>query len=106
LQRFGGRIVLLLPSLLVLMLAAHEHEPPDVGLVGSAAHSISQRCILYPQAITRVFLNLISNGFYAAAKRRIDAACRGPEPTLGASAKSLGSKVEIRIRDNDTRPPR
>ena len=25
---------------------------------------------LYPQEITRVFLNLISNGFYAAAKRK------------------------------------
>ena len=25
---------------------------------------------VYPQEITRVFLNLISNGFYAATKRK------------------------------------
>ena len=54
---------------------------------------------LYPQEITRVFLNLISNGFYAATKRK-EAGDEGFEPTLGASTKSLGNKVEIRIRDN------
>jgi len=54
---------------------------------------------LYPQEITRVFLNLISNGFYAAAKRK-DAGEVGFEPTLSASTKSLGNAVEIRIRDN------
>ena len=36
----------------------------------------------------------------AAAKRRIDAAERGPEPALRATAKSLKSKIEIRFRDN------
>jgi hypothetical protein len=36
----------------------------------------------------------------AATKRRIDAAERGPEPTLRATTKSLGSKIEIRFRDN------
>ena len=54
---------------------------------------------IYPQEITRVFLNLISNGFYAAAKRK-ESAADGFEPTLSATTKSLGSKVEIRIRDN------
>jgi two-component system, NtrC family, sensor kinase len=54
---------------------------------------------LYPQEITRVFLNLISNGFYAATKRK-EAGDDGFEPTLSASTKSLGNKVEIRIRDN------
>jgi signal transduction histidine kinase len=54
---------------------------------------------LYPQEITRVFLNLISNGFYAAAKRK-EASDDTFEPTLKASTKSLGNKVEIRIRDN------
>jgi signal transduction histidine kinase len=56
---------------------------------------------LYPQEITRVLLNLISNGFYAATKRK-DASADGFEPTLSASTKSLGNKVEIRIRDNGT----
>jgi signal transduction histidine kinase len=59
---------------------------------------------LYPQEITRVFLNLISNGFYAAAKRK-EAGEEGFEPTLSASTKSLGNKVEIRIRDNGTGIP-
>jgi signal transduction histidine kinase len=60
---------------------------------------------LYPQEITRVFLNLISNGFYAAAKRK-EAGAESFEPTLTATTKSLGKKVEIRIRDNGTGIPR
>jgi len=60
---------------------------------------------LYPQEITRVFLNLISNGFYAATKRK-EFADGSFEPTLSATTKSLGSKVEIRIRDNGTGIPR
>jgi signal transduction histidine kinase len=59
---------------------------------------------LYPQEITRVFLNLISNGFYAATKRK-ESADEGFEPTLSATTKSLGNKVEIRIRDNGTGIP-
>jgi signal transduction histidine kinase len=59
---------------------------------------------LYPQEITRVFLNLISNGFYAATKRK-EAGDGSFEPTLKASTKNLGTKVEIRIRDNGTGIP-
>ena len=54
---------------------------------------------LYPQEIMRVFLNLISNGFYAATKRK-QTGGEIFEPTLKASTKSLGNKVQIRIRDN------
>jgi signal transduction histidine kinase len=59
---------------------------------------------IYPQEITRVLLNLISNGFYATAKRRIEAG-DGFEPTLCAATKNLGDKIEIRIRDNGTGIP-
>ena len=59
---------------------------------------------LYPQEITRVFLNLISNGFYAATKRK-EAGDGGFEPALAATTKSLGDSVEIRIRDNGTGIP-
>ncbi|THD75426.1 MAG: GAF domain-containing protein [Bradyrhizobium sp.] len=59
---------------------------------------------LYPQEITRVFLNLISNGFYAATKRK-EAGDQSFEPVLSATTKSLGNKVEIRIRDNGTGIP-
>jgi signal transduction histidine kinase len=55
---------------------------------------------LFPQEITRVLLNLISNGFYAATKRKAENHGGEYEPTLLASTKSLGDSVEIRIRDN------
>jgi len=59
----------------------------------------------FPQEITRVLLNLISNGFYAATKRKALAISDGYEPTLAAATKSLGDSVEIRIRDNGTGIP-
>jgi PAS domain S-box-containing protein len=55
---------------------------------------------LFPQEITRVLLNLISNGFYAATKRKAEFGGDSFEPTLVARTKSLGDWVEIRIRDN------
>jgi signal transduction histidine kinase len=58
---------------------------------------------VYPQEITRVLLNLISNGFYATNKRRMEAG--GFKPTLSAATKDLGDKVEICIRDNGTGIP-
>ena len=57
---------------------------------------------LFPQEITRALLNLISNGFYAATKRKAEANGGGYEPTLAAATKNLGDRVEIRIRDNGT----
>ena len=80
---------------------------------------------LFPQEITRALLNLISNGFYAATKRKAEfnggdyeptlsngfyaatkrkAESNGGdyEPTLAVATKNLGSSVEIRIRDNGT----
>jgi signal transduction histidine kinase len=58
---------------------------------------------VFPQEITRALLNLISNGFYAATKRKAEV--NDGEPTLAASTKSLGDHVEIRIRDNGTGIP-
>jgi two-component system, NtrC family, sensor kinase len=55
---------------------------------------------LFPQEITRVLLNLISNGFYAATRRKVQDGGDGYEPTLAAATKNLGDSVEIRIRDN------
>ena len=55
---------------------------------------------LFPQEITRVLLNLISNGFYAATKRKAETGPDGYEPTLTAVTRNLGDSIEIRIRDN------
>jgi len=60
---------------------------------------------LFPQEITRVLLNLISNGFYAATKRKAEANGGDYEPTLAAATRNLGDRVEIRIRDNGTGIP-
>jgi two-component system NtrC family sensor kinase len=54
---------------------------------------------LFPQEITRVLLNLISNGFYAATKRKAEVR-DGYEPALVAATRNLGDRVEISIRDN------
>jgi GAF domain-containing protein len=60
---------------------------------------------VFPQDITRVLLNLISNGFYAATKRRAETNGGDYEPTLAAATRSLGDRVEITIRDNGTGIP-
>jgi two-component system, NtrC family, sensor kinase len=60
---------------------------------------------VFPQDITRALLNLISNGFYAAIKRKAETNGGDYVPTLAASTKSLGDRVEIRIRDNGTGIP-
>jgi GAF domain-containing protein len=54
---------------------------------------------LVPQDVTRVFLNLIGNGFYAANKRKRDGdgAFR---PVLRVATRDLGDSVEIKVRDN------
>lgn len=57
---------------------------------------------LLPQEITRALLNLISNGFHAAAQRTAQANGANYEPILTAATKDLGDSVEIRIRDNGT----
>jgi GAF domain-containing protein len=60
---------------------------------------------VFPQDITRALLNLISNGFYAAIKRKAETNGGAYEPTLTAATKNLGDRVEIRIRDNGTGIP-
>ena len=57
---------------------------------------------VYAQEMTRVLLNLISNGFYATSKRKQSAADGAYEPTISAATRDLGPNVEIVIRDNGT----
>jgi two-component system, NtrC family, sensor kinase len=55
---------------------------------------------VFPQEITRVLLNLISNGFYAVTKRKADIGGTDFEPLVTATTKGGADRVEIRIRDN------
>jgi two-component system, NtrC family, sensor kinase len=52
-----------------------------------------------PQELTRVLLNLIGNGFYAAAKRSLggDGTFR---PALKVTTREFGESVEVLVRDN------
>ncbi len=54
-----------------------------------------------PQDITRVLLNLIGNGFYAATKRKRETGSAF-NPVLKVTTRDLGEGVEIQIRDNGT----
>jgi two-component system, NtrC family, sensor kinase len=67
---------------------------PDAGMIE-----------VFPQEITRVLLNLITNGFYAVTKRKADQQGADFEPTLIATTKGHTDHVEIRIRDNGTGIP-
>jgi two-component system, NtrC family, sensor kinase len=57
---------------------------------------------LVPQDMTRVFLNLFGNGFYAAAKRGREEGEANCRPVLKVTTRDLGEAVEIRVRDNGT----
>src|SRR5262249_54004815 len=57
---------------------------------------------LAPQEMTRVFLNLFGNGFYATTKRQRDAPAPEFRPMLKVATRDLGEAVEVRVRDNGT----
>ncbi|MGA8191861.1 MAG: PAS-domain containing protein, partial [Acetobacteraceae bacterium] len=55
-----------------------------------------------PQDMTRVFLNIFSNGFYAATRRARDGGDAGFVPTLRITTRDYGDAAEIHVRDNGT----
>jgi signal transduction histidine kinase len=57
-----------------------------------------------PQELSRVFLNIINNACYAARQKQ-QALDGSFVPTLTVRTTNLGSKIEIRIRDNGTGIP-
>ena len=58
-----------------------------------------------PQDMTRVFLNIFSNGFYAATRRARNGGDAGFVPTLKLTTRDAGEVVDIRVRDNGTGIP-
>ena len=52
----------------------------------------------YPQDLMRVFLNLITNGMYAATKHNTETDARDPQ--ISVTTRFVGNAAEIQIRDN------
>ncbi len=58
-----------------------------------------EKISIVPQDVSRVFLNIINNGFYEANKKKKSSADHF-SPALKVTTHDLGDKLEIRIRDN------
>ena len=91
-----------------LNLAYHGARAEKAGFSITLKHDLDPEAgavDLYPQEMTRALLNLISNGFYAATRRKVETGDETFEPVLSAATRNLGKTVEIRIRDNGTGIP-
>jgi len=55
---------------------------------------------LAPQEMTRVFLNLFANAFYAATKRTRENCDGSFRPVLTVATGETADAVEVRVRDN------
>jgi two-component system NtrC family sensor kinase len=60
---------------------------------------------LAPQEMTRVFLNLIGNGFYATTRRAQQNGDDAYRPTLSVATRDTWGGIEVRVRDNGTGIP-
>ena len=58
-----------------------------------------------PQDLTRVFLNLFGNAFYAVNKRRREGGEPAFAPILTLTTRNRGDEIEVRVRDNGTGIP-
>jgi signal transduction histidine kinase len=69
------------------------HLDPEVGKVE-----------IFPQDLSRVFLNLATNAFYAVHEKRKS---HGPQyaPTVNVTSTTEGDWVEVRVKDNGTGIP-
>jgi signal transduction histidine kinase len=60
---------------------------------------------LVPQDMTRVFLNLFGNAFYATNQRQRETNNEDFKPTLVVSTRDRGKAVEVRVHDNGSGIP-
>jgi signal transduction histidine kinase len=85
-----------------LNLAYHGARAQDPNFDIALEHDLDRNLApvdVVPQELTRVLLNLIGNGFYAANKRsrESDGTYR---PVLKVTTREFGESVEVRVRDN------
>jgi two-component system, NtrC family, sensor kinase len=90
-----------------LNLAFHGARAQDPNFDIALEHDLDSNLALVDgvrQELTRVLLNLISNGFYAANERsrKSDGAYR---PALKVTTREFGESVEVRVRDNGVGVP-
>ena len=90
-----------------LNLAYHGARAQDPNFDIALEHDLDRNLApvdVVPQELTRVLLNLIGNGFYAANKRssESDGAYR---PALKVTTREFGESVELRVRDNGVGVP-
>jgi len=90
-----------------LNLAYHGARAQDPNFDITMEHDLDSKLApvdVVPQELTRVLLNLIGNGFYAATKRsrESDGTYR---PTLKLTTREFGESVEVRVRDNGVGVP-
>jgi signal transduction histidine kinase len=85
-----------------LNLAYHGARAQDPGFNVTLERDLApglKPITLVPQDITRVFLNLFGNGFYATTQRA-QADAPGFQPTLRVASRDNGDTVEVRVREN------
>jgi len=91
-----------------LNLAYHGARAQDQGFNITLERDLDptmNRIEIAPQEMTRVFLNLFANGFYAANRRAGVNGGAAYRPTLRVVTRDTGDLVEVRIRDNGTGIP-
>ena len=85
-----------------LALAYHSMRAQDSAFEATMENDYDEsigKISVVPQDLGRVFLNILNNACHAILERTKELP-DGYSPTLSVSTKSLGDKVEIRIRDN------
>jgi len=91
-----------------LNLAYHGMRAQDASFNVTIEKSFDEACDkikIVPQDISRVFLNIISNGFYEIHKKKME---KNGEfsPLLSIKSINLDKQVEVRIRDNGNGIPK